>query len=152
MYDFNQTLELLTEDVLLLSSSEWKDFDQEINYGHLRDALSDNFAHSLCMNSDQCSSNINQPQPAFYNIENLKFPEVVSSPIYEKIKLGIMEYAVEICLVTLSFHVFLFIFQILDFIFAKNDQNTIRVFLKGIISCFRLILRCFSKPTHSPIT
>ena len=152
-YDFNQTLDLLTEDEGLLSSSEWIDFDSEINYGHLRDTLTDNFAHSLCMNSNECANSanyINQAQPAYYNIDNLKFPDVVSSPMYEKIKLGIIEYAVEICLITLSFHVFLFLYQILDFICMKNDQNSIRLFIKNIMLCFRIIIKCFVKqPFHT---
>ena len=89
-----------------------------------------------------------------YNIENLKFPEpkIDLFPAYTKFKSNIQIYAAEICIGTLMFQAFLFLFTFFDFLFSNNPSNQFRVCVKGIVWLFQCMFRCIVPYKRNPPT
>merc|ERR1711888_38514 len=145
-YTFNDSeIELLQADEGLLTDKEWADFNDFLQFRTLKQALGETLNMNLCLGNNKCMSKMIGTSPSLeYNIDNLKFPKptVDLFPAYTKFKTNLQNYAVEICLATLIFQAFLFIFTFFDFVFSNNPSNQFRVFIKGLVWLLQCLFRC----------
>ena len=153
-YTFNDTeIQLLQENEGILTQKEWDDFDNFLQYRTLKQALGETLNMNLCLGDQNCIGKIIGTSPSLeYNIENLKFPEpkIDLFPAYTKFKSNIQIYAAEICIGTLIFQAFLFLFTFFDFLFSNNPSNQFRVCVKGIVWLFQCMFRCIVPYKRNP--
>ena len=155
-YTFNDTeIQLLQENEGLLTDKEWDDFNNFLQYRTLKQALGETLNMNLCLGDHNCIGKIIGTSPSLeYNIENLKFPEpkIDLFPAYTRFKSNIKIYAAEICIGTIIFQGFLFLFTFFDFLFSNNPSNQFRVCVKGIVWLFQCIFRCLVPYKRNPPT
>ena len=148
-FQFNPKIDLIQHNQGLATSGEWETLDETIRFSGIKQALSEDLTYSLCLDSEHCTNTISgvAPPPNF-NPASIRIltPDQIRDKLslgwWGKIKEFLKPHAAEICLLSLLVQFFIFIVQIVDFIFGNNEQNIIRLFLRAIIRIVVIMVRC----------
>ena len=145
--EYNIT-DYLDHDAGLLTSSEWKDLNNMIQYANVKDMLSEDLFNSLCTDNQNCISLSHNNPVQVYNSQILRIPNVQEIENHFRLNLWtkftsfVERHVAIICVFTLFFQCSVIVFSCLDFICNNNDSNIIRIFLQLLFKFLTFLTRC----------
>ena len=154
-FEFNES-ELFSHNQGLATSEEWHDLAENIQYGVMRESLSEDLFTSLCLNSEHCERMTGSVRPdKTYDLSILSMPSVaqieariqkeLAMTFWDKMLKYVEDKTAWICIFTMLFQLLLIFFTVLNFFTSNNDNNIICVFLCLLVSMLRRTVECFCK-------
>ena len=146
----NDSIDFLTPNQGLLTSSEWKSLSESIQYSGLREMLSEDLTTSLCLDIRHCTSLITGSLPSTNydsSVLSLPSPQEVETRLLKELNMSLWDRIIQyiekqaalVCSLSLLIQIIIFLLTLIDyFLNTNNEGNILRVFIN-------LILRIFCK-------